>query len=328
MSLLISGATVAPVPVADPKIAAQNAAVAAAAALWVGLRPTWTGFDGSVWRLTDLSGGVVLTRGGVRGMSMPPVVRFTPVVSPALHGTRNRGFRVNERDVFWPLYINHPTSSAGFIARDAAFWATMRPDQTGVWSITAPDGTTRSLTCRFMDDGNKAFDMLPSITGWTTYGVTLVAEAPFWLGTPVVRTFQAVNPLTPPPYPTSASSPPYVLYLSAGQTLQAATARNAGDVEAWPVWRLSGPFTSASVGVGAAQVVVPFVVAAGRYVTLNSDPASFTATMDDGTDVTNLLGQSGWASVPPGGEASLNLSIVGGAGSVSVTLTPRFLRAW
>jgi len=309
----------------DPN-ALHNQQVSAAAAMWTGLSPTWTGFDGSVWSLSDPSGGVVLTRGGTRGLSMPPVVRFTPASSPALHGTRNRGFKVDERDVFWPLYIWSTVGSAAWVAKDRAFWATMRPDQTGVWSITAPDGSVRSLTCRFKDDSSHAFDMLPGRTGWAVYGANLIAEAPFWMGAPVVRSWSVVT-VPFPPYPAVGANSPYVLYFSSGRTFATATARNDGDVEAWPVWTIAGPFTNAAVGVGGQQVIIPFTLTAGQTVTLNADPSQFTAVREDGTDVTGQLGQTQWSSVPPGSQVPLSINLTG-AGSVTLTLTPRFLRAW
>ena len=326
MTVLVTGSVVTPAPSTSAANALHNAQVLAAASQWVGMTPTWTGFDGSVWSLSDPGGGVVLTRGGIRGLSMPPVVRFTPASSPALHGTRNRGFRVDERDVFWPLYVWSTVGSADWVAKDRAFWATMRPDQTGVWSITAPDGSARSLTCRFKEDGNNAFDMLPGRVGWAVYGVSLVAESPFWMGAPTVRSWRS-DPVLFPPYPVPGAGSQYVLYLSSGRTLANATARNSGDVEAWPVWTIAGPFTSAAVGVAGQQVVVPFTLAAGQSVTLNSDPSAFTATREDGTDVTGQLGQTQWSSVPPGSDVPLSLSLTG-TGSVTMTLTPKYLRAW
>ena len=326
MTILVAANVAAPPPNNDVANAAHNAQVWAAAGMWVGMSPTWTGFDGSVWSLSDPAGGVVLTRGGIRGLSMPPVVRFTPLSSPALHGTRNRGFKVDERDVFWPLYVWSTVGSAAWVAKDRAFWATMRPDQTGTWSVSTPDGASRTLTCRFKDDGNNAFDMLPGRTGWAVYGVNLVAEAPFWMGAPIVRSWTA-TPVLFPPYPAVGANSPYVLYFSSGRTFSTATARNLGDVEAWPVWTVAGPFTSAAVGVGGQQVVIPFTLTAGQSVTLNSDPSAFTATREDGTDVTALLGQAQWSSVPPGSEVPLNLNLVG-AGTVTLKLTPRYLRAW
>ena len=65
-----------------------------------GVAMTWTGGDGSSWDLTRRSDGVWLMP-GFRGLRMPPLDRFVSD-SPSVDGSRWRGNRVLEREVFWP----------------------------------------------------------------------------------------------------------------------------------------------------------------------------------------------------------------------------------
>ena len=298
----------------EPVVAGANA--------WMALRPTLTSYDGHRWDLSDPSGGVVLMHGGSRGWAFPAIDRQSRV-SPSLAGSRWRRFRVMERDVFLPLQISSSISSAAFVALEDAFWAMLRPDRTCTLTVTLPDMSQRNLTCRVSSDGSQQFDMLPVRFGWANYGLQLVAERPYWQGYAVTQTY--VNEANPrPPYPTSTDN--YVLWLGAGSTLASATIRNPGDVEAYPKWLLSGPFLSASVGIGSQLVVLPFALTAGQSVLLDSDPEALTATREDGTDVTTQLGDARWSSVPPG-NAGLSL-YMDGLGSVQLTMPTSYLRAW
>lgn len=251
---------------------------------------------------------------------MPPAQRFTSE-SPAVPGARFRGARVLAREVFWPLSVLQD-GPQGWVDLDAAFWATMRPDLAGSWAVTAPDGLTRTLTCRWLstDDG---FPLDPASAGWASYGVYLVAEDdPFWSGAPVVRSFSSGAPVD---FFDPGGSPPF--HISAGNLLAAATVDNPGDVEAHPIWRIDGPVTDVTLGVDGRTIEVPITVADGDHLVVDSRPAHQTAVRDDGTDVTSELGAVDFAPVPPGAVVPLTLSMVG-TGTVTATLTPRWYRAW
>lgn len=292
---------------------------------WKSIDPTWTGWDGSVWHLSDPASGVLLTQAGTRGLSMPPVTRYTST-SPALAGSRNRGSRTAERDVFWPLFVRSSGGSQAFVDLERAFWATMHPDKPGVWSVTLPDGSKRSLGCRFMDDGNASFTMIPTIRGWAVYGVTLVAEQPYWEGDAIARTW-AVDDPTPFFGGTTGGSGP-TFYISSGSAITSATIDNPGDVDTFPVYTIIGPTTSVSVGY-AGNVVTLGTLAAGAVRIIDTNPDRLTVTDAAGVDKWSELTSTAnfGAPIPPGESVPLSLSLVG-TGSVSVAITPRYYRAW
>lgn len=282
------------------------------------MRQTWTGWDGSVWELTDPASPVRLKQ-GVRGLGMPPVQRYVSR-GAQIAGSRWRGQVTDERHVFWPIAV----AVAGDVSWrdvDADFWATMDPDRQGVWTVEHDDGTSRLLRCRFESDGDHTFTSDPT-TGakHVVYGLTLVAEQPFWEGERVVREFTAAAPV-------SFFAPGVVFRLDSGSTVSTATVDNPGDVPAWPLYVQRGPMTSAAVGLDGRLVEVPFPLSSGESLTVNTDPQAQTAIDGNGADRTSELGTVEFAPVPAGSSVALTITIVGSGGTASAALTPLHRRA-
>jgi hypothetical protein len=288
---------------------------------------TWTGWDGTVWDLCSGVSGLALGA-GVRGLNMPPTRRHV-TQSPAVAGSRRRGWSTDEREVFWPLRVfrdgqnsdGQVANAQGWVDLDAAFWKSMHPDRAGVWTVESPNGT-RSLTCVFDNDGGHATDMIPSLRGWEVYGIYLAAESPYWVGEPVRRSWSQSNPVNF--YGPGNNAP--MFHISSASNLATATVTNAGDVDAWPVWTIMGPCASVTVGVGGRTVTFPVTIPEGSTLVIDSAPEKRTAKLD-GVNVYTQLSSWDFAPVPAGQDRSLSLNMVG-AGSVSVDITPRFFRAW
>lgn len=296
---------------------------------WSGLQVVWSGGDGSSWELSSASSPVWLTPGGTRGLSMPPFDRYSSD-SPAVAGSRWRGYRTAERPVFWPVFIyGGRPGEAAWRDVDSAFWDSLSPDLPGEWSITQPDGTVRRLRCRYTDDGEQAYDMDPFVTGWAVYGINLVAEDPYWRGSAVTATFD-----------TSASQnfyggdsgggfgPPF--YISSNTSAATATIDNPGRVPAWPVWTAQGPFSSLSVGVGSRLVTLPLAYTAGKSVTIDTRPDRLTVVDSDGVDRVPDLGAVDFVPVPAGSAVPVSISVPGSSSAtrVTVSLEPQYFRAW
>ena len=285
------------------------------------LRMSWTGWDGSLWDLTDPDTSGVVLAPGVRGLGMPPAQLYTSE-SPAVAGARFRGSRTLSREVFWPLHILADPGQ-GWADLDGAFWRTMRADSPGSWAVTSPSGSTRTLTCRWVSGGDEGYPIDPTSSGWARYDVYLVADDdPYWTGAPVVRTFaQGASSSF-----FGAGAPPFTI--SPGNLLASATMDNPGDVEAHPIWRVDGPVTSVTVGVNGQVINAPITVASGASLTIDTRPTAQTAIRSDGTDVTgSLTGEPKWVGVPAGQSVPLSLTMTG-TGSVTATITPHYLKAW
>ena len=301
----------------------------------------WPGVASMTWTVPDLvpegddvaahalhllrpdSHGLMLVQDGVRGLGMPQVQRWAST-APAVHGSAWRGFRVEEREVYWPLLVWSDAGTDAWLGRDRALWAGMRPDLVGWWDVATPSGWRR-LRLRWTEtDAQFARDPLRS--GWHVYGITLVAEQPFWEG--ATSTIQWSSGAGVPFLP----GPPFTM--SGSRSLNDATLDNPGDVPLWPVWRIHGPCSTARVGVAGAVIEVPFAVPAGQTLVIDTSPEAQTATMyptgrysGNGLDRTGLLGAAAFAPVPPAGRVVLSLAAAGG-GSVECSVTPRYYRAW
>ena len=281
---------------------------------WTGLDMTWTGWEGSVWQLSSPVDGTVMMP-GVRGLTMPAVVHYTSTHA-SVPGARWRGHTVAAREVFWPLQVYTDAGSTEWLDKDQKFWRTMRPDKTGVWTVKRPDGQTRTLTLRFVDDGTHAYNIDPAICGWTSYGVTLTAEQPYWAGP--TETGSWAGGSAPQFFPTLTIAP--------GGTLATAQLNNPGDVEVWPVWRIYGPCTNATVGLNGRTITIPFTLNDGEMLEIDTAPRAQTAMMG-AVDRTGELTGVDFAPLPADQRTTLALSIAGG-GRITATLTPLYLRAW
>jgi hypothetical protein len=302
---------------------------------WFGLQMTWTGWDGSVWDITRASEGVCMMA-GVRGLSMPPVVHYVTSYA-SVAGSRWRGTNADAREVFWPIQIFHDLGSQAWIERERAFWRTMRPTKTGVWTVTQPGGEQRHLDCRFVDDSQVSYAMDPALCGWSNYGINMVAHQPYWRGAEVRKEW------TQPPLSETAFLPSGTgdgFFISPANSLNNALVDNPGDIAAFPVWEVHGPVTTAHVGPVGQQIQIPFPIAAGKVLIIDTSPnkqaallydvtgSGETRVLTNETDVTPLMTSGAYfAPIPPQASVSVDLGVEG-EGYVALAITPLYMRAW
>ena len=220
-----------------------------------------------------------------------------------------------------PLWV-FGAAGQGWIDLDRSFVATMRPDLPGMLTVVHPSGESRSLTCRFSAGGDEPLDLDPAQVGWALHEVHLAANDPYWSGAPVSRSWSSSVAVD---FIGVGGAPPF--HISPSNTLASASVSNPGDVDAWPVWTVTGPVTSVDLGVGTRLVEVPSGVADGDVLTIDTRPTAQTATLQDGTNAVPDLGAWDPAPIGPGESVSLSIAMVG-AGSVAVSFTPKFYRAW
>lgn len=286
---------------------------------WVGLQFRWIGWDGSIWGLSRRETGTWLMP-GVRGLGFPTPTRYTKR-SPALSGSRYRGHIVNERDVFWPLRIESADGSESFVELDSGFWNTMNPGMTGVWEVTGPTSEIRRLRLRYVDvEEGQDSDAVQA--GWANYGISLVAEQPYWEGPEIKDDWGVDAPETF--FATGATD--RLLNVSSGSSVTTARFTNPGDVEAYPIWRITGPTTDVTVGLDGKLIPVPFAIPSGQELVIDTNPAALTAYMS-GVNKTALLTTADFSPVPAGADVPLQITM-NGTGRVYLSLTPRYYRAY
>lgn len=305
---------------------------------WQGFRLTWRGWDESEWELSKPSTGLFL-RPGVRGLGLPDFERHK-TESAMVPGSRHRGTSTKDRECFWPIYLYSDDSSLGFRERDSAFWRSLDTDLEGTWTIHLPGGGTRSLRLRLTSsDDELLYDSIKM--GWAKYGITLLAEQPYWLGETVIKSWSQGDSRN---YYVTAQdridfgyADDVIHYLSPGGTLGSATFSNDGDVPTYPVWTVVGPTTNVSFGVEGSTIVVPFAIPAGYAVQIDTDPVNGQVLWYgpwDGEKITapvdrtkGLSPASKFVAIPRGQDRTLSIAMTG-TGTVIAEVQNKYRRAW
>ncbi len=283
----------------------------------LGLGVTLIGVDGSTW---DLFEGPVRLLSGSTGFGTVPPEHWWKT-APAIDGSQWAGMRTPQRDLTLPLYI-HESTSMGWRATDAAFFAAVAPDGECQLVVVTPNQQTRTLLMRYTDGGDAAYDVDPLLLQYAAYPATFTAADPYWQGLPVTRSFLAVDALAFFP------GPPWNIYSSS--TLASGTENNPGDVPSWAQWTITGPCTGFSVGIGGSAVSSSVPLAAGATVTIDADPGQLTILHGDGSDAWADMDAVDFEPIPPGVDVPLTMTATGeGAGfEITLTYTPKYRRAW
>ncbi len=312
----------------------------AAASPWIGIDLWWTGWDGSVWQLTDPEAGRFL-RPGIRGLLMPDYKRHS-TSSSAVPGSRHRGTSTLDREVFWPLHEYSDEGSMDFIKWTRAFWRTMDPDREGTWHARLPDGDVRTLGLKYVSS-DPTLTRDPVRDGWVSTNITLLADSPYWRGRTESKSWGQSAPkdyyVTEADRLESGWDADVIHYLSSGMEIGETTFTNPGDVEAYAVWTAVGSPTTTEVtfGVGSAVVRVPFSIPAGYAVQIDTDPVEgrvlwygqwddeAKALVDPVDRTGDLDPSSKFAAIPAGEKRQLAITMTG-TGAIKAEITPLYRR--
>lgn len=315
---------------------------------WSSCQHTWT-CDGKTWDLTSLEADGVFLLSNLRGVNESPPITHYLQTAAAIAGSRWKGFRADNREVFWPLLVARGDGSQAWLDFDAELWSTFEPDKVGVWSVTQPGtadraGETRTLQLRFKSEGDPP--ETPELLGWAEYGVYLQAEQPYWAG-PKIRDSWAntaqSNFYGGGPVGGHGYGPPF--FIGSAASLSRAQITNPGPLPGRPVWSVFGPSTSASLGVDGKHIGIPFSLGEGDWLridTHSSDQRALFgsgAVLDDdgqwsipadalaaGTNRTRELATSTrFGTIPGRGTSDLEI-VLAGQGTVTLELEPLYYR--
>lgn len=274
---------------------------------------------GTSWDLTDFSSPVIKLRGVTGAGGAAPEHWWSE--APTIDGADWGGFRTPRGELFLPLMVQGQ-SSQDFLVQHRLFRSSLSPAREGILSVVQPDGETRWINCRYVSGADSPVTLDPVAACRATYGITWSTD-PFWNGDPVSASF--VNDPGAPFFP----GPPFSL--GKGLTITDASVTNPGDIEAFPVWRVWGPYTGFTVGVGANVVTMSLSRSAGQYVDVDTRPGF--KTIIDASGV-NRFGAATTVkmnhSIKPGRDVPLFVTVTGaGVGSqVDLSFTPRYWSAW
>lgn len=284
---------------------------------------TWVEPDATEHILTGQSGSEALW--GIQGHGLPPIA-FVEEAIPAYDGARLRDVTFKPREIDLPIVLKGATEAAIWQQQRAvlAWFNPTRGD--GTLRIQAPDGTTRELTCR-LKDGLQG-DLRTSTAGPLFRKTILVLRAvdPFWLDASVVTDT----------YELSVSSatffPFFPIRLTNSTLFNAPVVDNIGDVDAYPIWTVTGPGSTITLRnlstdklLGTSRALLD-----GETLAIDTRFGMKSITFDDGTGPTNdyasLSAASEFWTLQPG-DNSLQLEMSGTTADSQITLryVPRYL---
>lgn len=289
------------------------------------IRHEWYAPDAPVFDFTDPQQPFWLTNAAVEGMGYGERQDFVRELASG-DGQTYSGSRLRAREVFWPIVFDPGSTGLSMTVWNNIFWGLFRPGAYGLWRVTNTETNTwRELACRLVDDG-YAPDRDPLLEFRPQrFGMTLVADDPWWKGTPSTRTFGvAQNPVEF--YNTTNT---HVFNIMSSNTAASATITNTGEVTAWPKFRIDGPIDSFDIGLDgttAGRVAGTFTIPNGSSLYIDSDPRRQTIVMN-GDNMWPRMSQVGFRSVAPGQDRSIDVQL-NGTGALTVTVEPRFYRAF
>ncbi|MVO87426.1 phage tail family protein [Streptomyces sp. p1417] len=280
-----------------------------------------TGFSCGAWP-------AIILQPGATGLDLPPYQLYMDD-SPNLDGSIVRGARAAARPILLPVFV-YGIDRKTVRAFKRKLGNALNPRRGYcVLTFMEQDGVARRLRCYYAGgmEGNESVGNAGFT--WISYGIQLTAADPYFYGDTEVGatwTFGASRAFLHNPF--------FPVQLSKGTPAQnIITVENPGDIEAWPLWTITGPVRSLKfTGPDGTTWELPEpstetdVLAAGRTLTVDCRPGAKTLKDDRGRNYFHLLSPnpSLW-SVPPG-ESTVKTNLVAGSGTptVGLRLHPRY----
>ena len=284
----------------------------------------WTDTNGTAWDLVH--GPVALMNAGIMGLGMPTA--FETVRQTALvHGQTLQSWRLEPRELFLPITFRDDADlDVNGIQR--AFWDGLAIGQNGTLTVTDSNGGVRSIDARFVSDNDVAFTIDPyaQTNAYRPYGITLMADDPWWRGPVESFSFGLGPEGTATFFGNGSNATPFYIVKSTGGA--DSTLTNNGDMEAWITWTIEGPMTSFDLEIGGHHIGGDITVASGDTLTIETSPLNQIAYLGDGTKVTRDLTSADFAPLPATG-APVNVGIdVVGTGTITAEFAPVYWRAF
>lgn len=272
----------------------------------------WVTASGTVYPLNAIGSAGASTMqhlGGKRGRFMPPVrASYEPIA--ANPGQRLVDVQLDARELAIPVAL-YSTNLAGVRAA-LRTWAALLDPTAGDGALRVNDvAPSRELPCRYVGglDGSETWED----QGLYSYKGLLVlrSTSPYWRAiadSTTTFTYTAAG---------VAFFPFFPLRLGAGVTLSSATVSNGGQVDAWPTFVCTGPFTGLTLrnGTTGRTVATSVTADAGETVTIDTNPLTRSITKG-GTNVYSTLTTTDWWPLVPGSNA---VTIEGGGGFTAGT---------
>lgn len=195
----------------------------------------------------------------------------------------------------------------------------------GTLTVYTVDGIRRSLKCLY-ESGLESTSTDTGLDGFTnTVSFTFRAHDPYWYDIyPVTRK------LTSATAPISSFFPITPVRLGGSTIFASYVENNVGDVEAWPVWQVTGPGSNLILfnETTGKSLVVNGDFASGTNFTVDTRPRVATAKtikMEDGTNLFPQTDGALWSFAPGPNQVIIELTNTTPQTQVNLTYTPGYV---
>lgn len=218
-----------------------------------------------------------------------PPVRFEEELLPGASGGRLWGVHHEPRDFVLPLWIEG-SSEADLRTQVRTLVSALNPLRgDGRIVVTTPVGDQREIVCRAAS-GLEMSERLGDTSGPQVQRAAVVFRAwdPYW---------RDVSDTVSGPWLVDENPgsffPIFPIRLAASEIFAAVTVENPGDVEAWPVWTITGPGDDLGLlNLTTDKTLrLEYSIAADEVVTIDTRPDHRTITSNvAGNIYTSLVG--------------------------------------
>ncbi len=278
---------------------------------------TWIAADGRTTELTPANGYKVLA--GVMGLDAPPVELNTEARTEG-DGSLLVKRRTGIRHVLLSIFVDTGSSPRTAVAMLADVFR-----GPGTLRVSSDGSTFRNLRDAYYETGLEGDEgrgnSLPAY--WRKVVVALQALDPWWYADAVTQAiaFGGVVAFDSAAVTFDSPTTPF----DGGN---ATTFMVAGHADAYPVWTLTGPFTSLVVNVNTSGTFqLASALTAGNVITVDTRPGSRGPSLNGGAVDWALLTAASTLPTLPTGTVSVVASTAGttGASLINVQYEPRWL---
>ncbi|MUN41399.1 phage distal tail protein [Actinomadura litoris] len=279
--------------------------------------------SGRDWPL-DGTGGI-WRQAGRKGFHAPTYQHYRDD-SPAVDGSFWRGVRATARDLFIPIVIRAGSREELVATRRALIGAVSPRRGECVISTVQPDLTRRSIRARYAsgmegEEGKGGWGVVAM-----TYGLLFTADDPYMFGDEQTLKWGS-DAVTRTEIPIPGADTFYEV-VSAAHILGASTVINTGDVDAYPIWKFTGPFdaitlTNDSTG---ATLTITWTATGTDSLTIDTTPGATTVVDGNGVNRWDKLsaGYQLWPLAPLENDLTLDVTGSTAATRAQMTYRPRF----
>lgn len=258
----------------------------------------------------------------ISGRFAPPVL-FEEEGIPEQDGLRLRATRFGAREFTLPVWVKASTESELRTSLRALVKAMNPKRGNGKIRVTSPVGDQREIVCR-VSDGLGAVERLGDTSTDLAQQLALVFRAhdPYW---------QAVSDITDTYVAATAAKffPFFPLRLSSSTVFADASPDNIGDVDAWPVWSITGPGSGIVLRnlTTGYSMTLSTSLGIGETLAIDTRPGVKTVARGDGTNLFTDLSTTSylWPLAEGVNQVRAEMASATAASTVTLAFRPRYL---